>query len=50
VAALEAEGLLPPHLRPTHRDRRITDWMLEKGYAKDAPSRQAIARFFANRR
>ncbi|HEY1247235.1 MAG TPA: hypothetical protein VGF29_20635 [Hyphomicrobiaceae bacterium] len=49
VAALEAEGLLPEYLRPVTRDRRITDWLMEKGYAKDLPSRPAMARFFAKR-
>ena len=42
VAALRAEGLLPERLRPTHRDRRICDWLMAAGYAEDL-AKSAIA-------
>lgn len=46
VAALEACGDLPRNLRPAHRDRRILDWLVQRGYAADLPSRSALARYF----
>jgi hypothetical protein len=49
VGELEAEGELPPHLRPAHRDRRILDRLVRMGYERDLPNRDAIRRFFQGR-
>ena len=46
VAALEASGELPRHLRPVLRDRRILGWLAANGYGADLPSRSALARHF----
>jgi hypothetical protein len=46
VAALEAEGQLPPNLRPGRRDQRILAWLAQHGYAADLPSRAALGRYF----
>jgi hypothetical protein len=50
VVALEAEGLLPPELRPVVRNRRIIDALMADGFALDLPSRWAIGRYFQRRR
>jgi hypothetical protein len=44
VTALRAEGKLPPNLRPTHRDKRIQDWLRKAEYGEDIPDRNAIRR------
>jgi hypothetical protein len=41
---LRAQGRLPPHLRPSHRDKLIQDWLSEAGYGKDISDRNAIRR------
>jgi hypothetical protein len=46
VAALRAEKLLPPHLRPVQRNRLIIEWLIAAGYGNDLPSPRAIARWF----
>ena len=50
VAALEASGELPRHLRPVLRDRRILGWLAANGYGADLPSRSALARHFIDGR
>jgi hypothetical protein len=45
VAALRAQGLLPPYLRPVQRDRLIVEWLIAAGYGDDLPSRRAIKRW-----
>jgi hypothetical protein len=46
VAALRADRKLPPNLRPSHRDKRIQDWLTAAGYGNDLPDRTAIRRYF----
>src|SRR5262245_33542325 len=56
VAALRAEGKLPPQLRPGHRDRLVTNWLIAAGYGElaegvdkhldDLPSPRALRRYF----
>ena len=50
VEALEACGVLPRHLRPVLRNRRILDWLDANGYGPDLPSRSALTRHFDNGR
>ena len=45
VAALEARGKLPPHLRPCELYRLVTEELKEQGYRRDLmPSRDAVRR------
>jgi hypothetical protein len=44
IEALDAEGLLPPHLRPVARFRIVSDWLMAIGYAGDMPERDAVER------
>jgi hypothetical protein len=42
--ALERDGLLLPHLRPSARFRVVIDWLMAAGYAKDLSERDAVER------
>ena len=45
VAALEAQGKLPPHLRPCVWDQLVLKELERQGYKTDLPDRFALHRF-----
>jgi hypothetical protein len=42
--AMTAEGLLNTQLRPVAIVRRVTDWLMQAGFADDLPLRDTIMR------
>ena len=48
VAALRADGQIPPDPLPWKRDKLVLGWLIRHGYGDDLPSRQSLQRFFAD--
>jgi hypothetical protein len=47
IEALDAQGMLPPYLRPVARDALVFAELVRQGYRNDMPTRHSISREFA---